>query len=300
MSLARIDRTASRHGFTLIELLVVSAIIALLIAILLPSLSKVRRMSAVAGCMANLRGIGLGMSAYALANQGWLPAGPSDQLSWVNIDRDPSNPETSDVPRDGGNWRPALKNEWQWGGRRGKYLYLENAGGQRVPETVHRPLTRYIYPRSSLDRDVPMFRCPADNGLDYWDLVHQKDWAVQGIGRLSIYETTGNSYYVQLAGGTVDDPTELHAARKQPARVVLAHEAIFYYDKLFWSQPGKVIPGKIRTREQKGWHGTTRMYKVSFMDGHAESRQFAGLRSGMNSGNNWFLVNYHYLVDWYR
>jgi prepilin-type N-terminal cleavage/methylation domain-containing protein len=57
-----------RRGFTLIELLVVVAIIALLIAILLPSLGKARELSNRSVCAANLRGICQSMNVYASDN----------------------------------------------------------------------------------------------------------------------------------------------------------------------------------------------------------------------------------------
>jgi prepilin-type N-terminal cleavage/methylation domain-containing protein len=57
-----------RRGFTLIELLVVVAIIALLIAILLPSLGKAKELSNRSVCAANVRGIGQSMSVYAADN----------------------------------------------------------------------------------------------------------------------------------------------------------------------------------------------------------------------------------------
>jgi prepilin-type N-terminal cleavage/methylation domain-containing protein len=63
-----------KRGFTLIELLVVVAIIALLISILLPSLSRARELAKRAVCASNLRGIGQGMHIYANDNDEWFPA----------------------------------------------------------------------------------------------------------------------------------------------------------------------------------------------------------------------------------
>jgi len=70
-----------RKGFTLIELLVVIAIIALLMSILMPSLSKVREQARTIGCLGNLRQWGLTCTMYAEANSGklWSGIGPN---SW--------------------------------------------------------------------------------------------------------------------------------------------------------------------------------------------------------------------------
>ncbi|QNN21272.1 prepilin-type N-terminal cleavage/methylation domain-containing protein [Planctomycetales bacterium ZRK34] len=53
-----------RRGFTLIELLVVVSIIALLIAILLPSLSKARQTAKSVVCASQLRGLGFAWLSY--------------------------------------------------------------------------------------------------------------------------------------------------------------------------------------------------------------------------------------------
>ena len=65
-----------RYAFTLVELLVVIGIIALLIAILLPALTRAREVANRAACMSNLRQIGQAAVMFANEHQGFLqPAG---------------------------------------------------------------------------------------------------------------------------------------------------------------------------------------------------------------------------------
>jgi len=73
-------------GFTLIELLVVISIIALLIGLLLPALSKAREASRRANCLSNQRQIGMAMHAYIEA--------------WDVIPREASTPRVdgTDIP----------------------------------------------------------------------------------------------------------------------------------------------------------------------------------------------------------
>jgi prepilin-type N-terminal cleavage/methylation domain-containing protein/prepilin-type processing-associated H-X9-DG protein len=79
-------------GFTLIELLVVIGIIALLMGILLPSLSAAQEQARTIKCAANLRSIGQAMNAYAAEHKGSLvpcdiPDGskPSDPVNGVPV-----------------------------------------------------------------------------------------------------------------------------------------------------------------------------------------------------------------------
>jgi prepilin-type N-terminal cleavage/methylation domain-containing protein/prepilin-type processing-associated H-X9-DG protein len=68
-------RRTCRRGFTLVELLVVIGIIAVLISVLLPTLSKARESAKRAQCLSNLRTIGQTMWLYANENKDQIPLG---------------------------------------------------------------------------------------------------------------------------------------------------------------------------------------------------------------------------------
>lgn len=68
-------RPGRATGFTLVELLIVIGIIAILISLLLPSLSRAQEQARRTKCQANLRSLGQAMYMYANAHRGRLPNG---------------------------------------------------------------------------------------------------------------------------------------------------------------------------------------------------------------------------------
>lgn len=81
-----------RRGFTLIEVLVVVAIIALLVAILLPSLAQARHATRVTMCLHNMKSLEGAHWMYVTSNEGYLIRaglmhGVSDdktEVAWIN------------------------------------------------------------------------------------------------------------------------------------------------------------------------------------------------------------------------
>jgi prepilin-type N-terminal cleavage/methylation domain-containing protein len=74
-----------RGGFTLVELLVVIGIVAVLIALLLPTLSKAREQAKKTACMSNLRSLGQALFMYANGNRDRLP-NLNPPYTWIDYD----------------------------------------------------------------------------------------------------------------------------------------------------------------------------------------------------------------------
>ncbi len=62
-----------RRGFTLVEILVVLGIISVLACIVVPSMEIVKARAASAGCLSNLKAIGIGLNLYLADNQNTMP-----------------------------------------------------------------------------------------------------------------------------------------------------------------------------------------------------------------------------------
>jgi len=109
----RLSRQHRRHGraVSLVELLVVIGIIAILISVLLPALSRAREQANSVKCLANLRGMHQAALMHANDHQGFMPAAGEFTQHALGIDNTPL-----------GLGDPQMK----------RYLYLVESGTPRL------------------------------------------------------------------------------------------------------------------------------------------------------------------------
>src|SRR3954470_16817723 len=85
--------TKQRRAFSLVELMVVVGIIAILIGLLLPALTRAKAQANSVACKSNLRQLGIMMQTYVNDNGGWLfpvgPEGPDGQPTTLGTNKPP-------------------------------------------------------------------------------------------------------------------------------------------------------------------------------------------------------------------
>ncbi len=174
------NSTKRSRAFTLIELLVVVAIIALLISILLPSLSRAKEQARIAVCLSNFKSMGTAANAYLLedtsADMPWsLPFGYE-----VGSQRYPFGFSSECIY--GGGMPDTRPNQWPGWAPAALDSPIGTGPGQTADVYLvpprYRPMNKYFAPSVSWDngnrddwriarRQIPMdlpgfFQCPSD------------------------------------------------------------------------------------------------------------------------------------------
>lgn len=277
----RCVRRFSISGFTLIEVLVVVAIIALLISILMPSLSQAREQAKTVRCLANLNQLGKGSNAYLGDNK--------DRFAWgpvYNRQGQPLN-DASGAP---------LTRTWYYGGNRGQDSAELGTGGYYQKNSTHdwspaeRPMNRYVYQGGKLSKtdqrplrkegELRLYECPSDRGVRW-----------NGNPNSELHETTtsyletgtsfmSNNSWIYFAKSAAGENAGADRIRYLMNRIIKIFEkkgasraVLLYEDTADWAfnTADLIYDLKGPNYKVRSWHNKYDIHNLLFLDGHASA-----------------------------
>lgn len=263
------------RAFTLVELLVVISIIALLIAILLPSLKKARENAKRLACNSNVRGIAQAGITYSAddPNEFAVPIAQKDANS-INQQFSP----------------------YGFGGKSGRGydgILWSGAGNMGA---IHRPLNAVLFKgglagpsqggrggadwSSDMKLDLGIYQCPGDKGFPGF---HLQQWKTSNLSSYDHFGTSyaGNVFYVYDPLDSTFYHTNAIYGRPMSRVPNPANTILYWENAARFARRGTDpdLPNEVAVDcvdrlgaeyVAKGHHGIPWNFNVSFGDGHAE------------------------------
>jgi prepilin-type processing-associated H-X9-DG protein len=241
----------SRWAFTLVELLVVIGIIALLIGILLPALSRAKQQSHAVACLSNMRSLGQSLTIFVTEHKGYLPK------AWYNNRPNttrsaPAAPTAAQLAADQGasdSWGFRFP-MWGW-----DYVLLQyNKTGKEV------------------------FRCPSDPDGKLRGTTHD---STPGLTDDPTADDIPSSYRINLSNN-VDAYTAIKISMLKPAsKAIVLLEGGPAANPAFvpshhvatWEGDAESVVGP-KTRKFVAHDRHLKKANYVFADGHAETLQY--------------------------
>jgi type II secretory pathway pseudopilin PulG len=254
-------------AFTLVELLVVIGIIALLIGILLPALSRARAIAKDTLCASNMRQVTLALLMYTNANHGCFPQAETAPTPTV-----PSIPWQVQI------WQTVMRTPFSGsdmtGG--GVYAYLEKS----TFECPTAELSKYVSPISPT---APPGTPPNIDGYDHTDHLHN-GYALN----IDLPGTKGDiSWNFPATSGEdpqIQESKKLTSVRQTSEAMLLTDAKAFYVeyfdrgDTIYYMDAGFSDGGGMHAAW--GRHGRWKdAWNLAFCDGSVRMMRFADLPS---------------------
>lgn len=278
MSLPRRKTHCAPRAFTLIELLVVVAIIAVLISILLPSLSEAREQARTVKCLANVGGLMKVTHTYFTEENDTFPF----------------------VTRTNGIC------SWTFAGKSSHTYWQGQSGGAWFFRANEKPLNRLILTPSSVGPNdlVPQAQCPSDLQS------HQRLYHDPGNPtRVSSYDDVGTSYHFNLyafiqapplgeAGNWASTippwygpPVERFTQRL--VQNMLRNGQAGFSDRFVWYFEEPVDWSLFNRVRDFGNHKKFSKHVNGYLDGHADYRL---MDTRALAGPGWTIINPNWVV----
>jgi len=286
-----------RAGFTLIELLVVIAIIALLVSILLPSLTIARENGKVIKCSSNLRSIMQYTHMYMENDAERL-------IYWYSYNSPPPAGPIGATPPGGSiypGFAPNLYTPATFGGFMAPIGVTDDgytSDAEIYPAQV-RPLNKIVEPLAAGKDIIEVYKCPGDRTYTT-SVIGQATTNPPDEEKLSAWQAMGTSfvlntrfmlgYQYPAAPSSTLPNWPIYGRRLNPHLVGgKASRFIMWLDQGMYSLAYRAAPTLAESQavpQKKGWHRQFSKHSASFFDGHAEYRYFD---TRLSRGTDWTL-----------